>query len=163
MQSPVRLRRSRHGRAQLQRQRRHRDHQRRYVREKKGFQTFNVTLTQHTVPEQMHPDGGWGGSAESRDFSPATTSPKSRSCWLTVEGSGACWPSEDGTAPTGRERSTDRPFHHYCLTVNECNAQLYQQTVRHERGSVPKMKTLRLPGLSSAVPLSTEQNYLLYL
>ncbi|KAF6722644.1 Unconventional myosin-Ie [Oryzias melastigma] len=41
---------------------------------------------------------------------------------------------EDGTAPTGRERSTDRPFHHYCLTVNECNAQLYQQTVRHERG-----------------------------
>lgn len=52
------------------------------------------------LPEQMHPDGGWDGSGESRDSSPTTTSPKSRSCWFWSAGQ-CCVPAD----PQRRTRS----------------------------------------------------------
>lgn len=64
----------------------------------------------------------------------------------------------------------ERHFLHYCFLVNECNSRLHQQTKRPSRlkktwGSSLKTRRLFDPRVcfSSTAPLSTEQNYLLYL
>ncbi len=128
----------------------------------------------------MHPGGGQDDFVESRDFSPTTTSPRSRSCRFTARGGepAASLPtlSQDGDgAYNQREKRCEVPGGEKTHTsstaafvVNERNSRLHhqdQKTVRLEmRLRFKGEKTAWPRGLfSSTVPLSTEQNYLLYL
>lgn len=107
----------------------------------------------------MHQGGGQDDSVESRDSSPTTTSPRSRSCQFIARGGDpAASPltlSENGMELTVRERSTarlleGRNFLHCCLVINECNSQLHHQTKRPSGlkwGSALKTRRLFDPGV----------------